>query len=63
MICVNAANIEKDFNYFKKFVDDFNCKLEDRSNDYSLVAIQGPESLSIVHSLYPDSRRLENSDY
>lgn len=58
MICVNAANIEKDFNYFKKFVDDFNCKLEDRSNDYSLVAIQGPESLSIVHNLYPDSKEV-----
>lgn len=59
MICVNAANIEKDFNYFKKFAGDFNCTLEDRSDDYSLVAVQGPESLNIVHNLYPNSKEVE----
>lgn len=59
MICVNAANIQKDFEYFQKFAGNFECKLADHSDQYSLLAIQGPKSLEVIHTLYPDSASVE----
>lgn len=51
LICVNAANIEKDYKWLEGHVDKFNCKLTDRSSDYSLLAIQGPKSVEVLKSL------------
>lgn len=48
LICVNAANIEKDFNWLNSLVSKFDCKLENQSNDYSLLALQGPNSESVM---------------
>ena len=36
LICVNAANIEKDYNWIKQFTGDFNIELTNKSDDYSL---------------------------
>lgn len=55
MICVNAANIKKDYDYFCKFAGQFDCSLKDHSDEYSLLAVQGPKSLEIIGKLYPDS--------
>jgi aminomethyltransferase len=44
LICVNASNIEKDWNWMSSKVAGFNCKLTNKSNEYSLIAIQGPDS-------------------
>jgi len=51
LICVNASNIEKDWNWISTKISDFKCELENQSNDYSLLAIQGPESEKILRSL------------
>jgi len=42
MICVNASNIEKDWNWISGQKREFACTLTNQSNDFSLVAIQGP---------------------
>lgn len=51
MICVNAANIEKDYKWFESHADKFNCSLSNRSNEYSLLALQGPKSFEILSKL------------
>lgn len=48
LICVNAANIEKDWNWISSKTDGFNIKLENRSDDFSLLAVQGPEAEEIL---------------
>ena len=51
MICVNAANIKKDFDWLKSKVSSFDCELTDRSSDFSLLALQGPQSFEILKKL------------
>ncbi len=51
LICVNAANIEKDWNWFNQHVEKFECTLTDRSADYSLLALQGPKTEEILMKL------------
>lgn len=48
MICVNAANIEKDFDWMKTHVKNFNCELTNKSDLFSLIALQGPESFQLL---------------
>lgn len=42
LICVNASNINKDWTWISSKVDHFKCSLKNLSDDYSLLAIQGP---------------------
>lgn len=51
LICVNAANIDKDWNWISSKVSNFNCKLTNQSNDYSLVAVQGPKAEELLKKL------------
>lgn len=51
LICVNASNIEKDWNWISSKSSGFNCKLSNQSNDYSLIAIQGPQSEKLLREL------------
>lgn len=48
LICVNAANIEKDWNWISKHTQGFNIKLENRSSEFSLLAIQGPNATDML---------------
>ncbi len=52
MLVINAANIEKDVAWMKEnlFGD---VKLKNRSDDISLLAIQGPQSLATLQPLTP----------
>jgi aminomethyltransferase len=56
LICVNASNIEKDFNWITKQYSNENCEISNQSDDYSLLAVQGPDSEAILKELgvYPD---------
>lgn len=47
MLVVNAANITKDFGWLKGHLT-ANTSLEDRSDLFSLIAVQGPESRTIL---------------
>jgi aminomethyltransferase len=50
MLVVNASNKEKDFNWMKENITG-NVKLIDKSDDFSLLAVQGPDSLRTLQKL------------
>lgn len=54
LICVNASNIEKDFSWIKSKHIGHSCKLSNRSDDFSLLALQGPKSYQILKSIILD---------
>lgn len=51
LICVNASNIKKDWDWISSQTQGFDIQLDDRSNDYSLLAIQGPKSEEILKAI------------
>lgn len=59
MICVNASNIDKDFNWIKSKHVGFQCVLSNRSNDYSLLALQGPKAFETLRPLLGDLPNIE----
>ncbi len=50
MLVVNASNIEKDWNWISKH-NDLGVTMENRSEDWSLLAIQGPKAVEAMQSL------------
>ncbi len=50
MLVVNASNIEKDWNWIAKH-NDLNVTMENRSEEWSLLAIQGPKAAEAMQSL------------
>ena len=50
MLVVNAANLEKDFAWMRSHASD-EVRLKDRSDDISLLAVQGPRSLATLQKL------------
>ncbi len=51
LLVVNAANIEKDFNWMLKHTSRFEVKVDNQSDGYSQIAIQGPNSEKILQRL------------
>jgi aminomethyltransferase len=47
LLVVNASNIEKDFGWLESNIQG-EVLLKDRSDDFSLIAIQGPHSLDLI---------------
>ena len=50
MMVVNASNIEKDLEWIKKQNLKFGAKIHDMSNEFSLLALQGPNALKIIQN-------------
>jgi len=50
MLVVNASNMEKDWNWIQKYNTD-NVDIVDRSDEYSLLAVQGPKAADAIKSL------------
>ncbi|CAM1343632.1 glycine cleavage system aminomethyltransferase GcvT [Tenacibaculum amylolyticum] len=50
MLVVNASNIEKDWNWISQH-NDLNVEMENRSENWSLLAIQGPKAVEAMQSL------------
>ena len=50
LLVVNASNIEKDWNWIKS-KNDVGATMRDLSDDYSLLAIQGPKAIEAMQSL------------
>ena len=50
LVCVNASNIEKDFGWFLKQSERWGLEveIEDQSDAYALLALQGPKAASIL---------------
>lgn len=51
MLVVNGANIDKDWEWANKIAKKFDVQLKDTSDEYNLLAVQGPESLKAVQKL------------
>lgn len=51
LICVNASNIAKDWEWINSKLGDFDCELTNQSLDYSLLAIQGPKAEFVLKNL------------
>jgi aminomethyltransferase len=50
-LCINAGNIDKDLIWIREHAAQFEVTITDRSADYGLLAIQGPNAAAIVQSL------------
>jgi aminomethyltransferase len=53
LVCVNASNIEKDFGWFLKQAErwSFEVEIEDHSDEYALLALQGPNAEAILSAI------------
>lgn len=51
MLVVNGANVQKDFEWIKSNVGDLHVEFIDRSDEVSLLAVQGPKSLVTLQKL------------
>jgi len=58
MLVINASNIEKDY---KWMIDnnEFKVDIDNQSDEYSLLAVQGPNSHTVVQKLVSDNLDLE----
>lgn len=50
LLVVNASNIEKDWNWISGY-NDLGVEMRNLSDDYSLLAIQGPKTIEAIQSL------------
>ncbi len=55
LLVVNAANTEKDYAWLQEQNKDENVSIENVSNDYALLALQGPLSVKIMQKLFDEN--------
>jgi len=60
MLVVNASNLEKDWIWLHKWKDNFEVRLTDYSDTYSILAVQGPKSPELLQRMAGDSTDLKN---
>ena len=59
LIVVNASNIEKDFLWLNKHLEE-NVSLIDASDDTTLIAVQGPESKELLKKVLDDGSVIDS---
>jgi len=57
-IVINAGTRAKDVAWFKKQAAKFNVKLEDASDRFAMLAVQGPKAPALVGEIFPDALKL-----
>ena len=50
LLVVNASNMEKDLAWINKH-NTFECKVDNQSDNYSLLSVQGPKSIELLQEL------------
>jgi len=50
MLVVNASNLEKDLSWINSH-NTFGCAIDNQSDNYSLFAVQGPQSIALLQEL------------
>ncbi len=50
LMVVNASNIEKDFAHLSSFVNQFDVTLENQSENWALIAVQGPNTQTLLEN-------------
>jgi aminomethyltransferase len=51
LLVINAGTREKDFSWVRDNTRQFNCKVENLSDDYTQIAIQGPKGVDVLRKL------------
>ena len=51
LLCLNASNTEKDINWLSKQIKPYDAQIRDVSNDYGLIALQGPKAFGILDQI------------
>ena len=51
LLVINAGTREKDFNWVRANTRQFSCKVENQSDDFTQIAIQGPQCLNLLQKL------------
>ncbi len=51
LVCVNASNTDKDVAWILQHAAGFNCTVRNLSDDFALLALQGPASVAILQPL------------
>ena len=51
LVVVNASRLETDYNWFINHKANYDVEIENKSNIYSMVALQGPKSSDILESI------------
>jgi aminomethyltransferase len=51
LLVINAGTREKDFNWVRDNTQQFNCKVENLSDDFTQIAIQGPQGVNLLQKL------------
>lgn len=59
MLVVNASNIDKGFVHMTTYTNDFDVRLKDVSNDYSLISVQGPNAAQKLEKLVEGITKLK----
>lgn len=65
LLCVNASNIEKDFQWLVSRKGAFQVSLENASEAFAQIAVQGPESMPCLKAILSeaDQRKLDAMHY
>jgi len=59
LLVINAGTREKDFNWVRDNVCQFDCAAENLSDDYTQIAIQGPKAINLMRKLSESALRIE----
>jgi aminomethyltransferase len=51
LVVVNAANREKDLDHFRENTGDLDVEISDETEDWALLALQGPEAADLLQNL------------
>lgn len=58
LLCVNAANVEKDFAFVQK--NNRGAILTNESDDWGQIAVQGPKALTLLDRLFPGTSAMKS---
>lgn len=53
LLCVNAIHKDKDLKWIESQNNFKNLKIEDQSQDWGLIAVQGPKSFALIQKVFP----------
>jgi aminomethyltransferase len=56
LICANASNCQKDYEWIKQHASDFEVTVENQSDAFNQLAIQGPASTKALISVLPEHK-------
>ncbi len=51
LLVINAGTREKDFSWVRDNTRDFNCKVENLSDEFTQIAIQGPKGVNLLQKI------------